>query len=130
MYVDNTILFSKFNMSKDLSKIHQRSLTDQKNTVDSILVKLQNDQNNQNVELQRRFVFENNKLKEMGEYFSSDVSQQVWSRLNSYIQDYGAEKSYSIILGTQGNGNIMYTQKGLDITADFVEFANKRYEGE
>lgn len=118
-------------MSKDLGKAHQKGLQSQKKTVDSILAVLQkSDQDKAQEDLQRHFVFENNKLKEMGEYFTTNVSQQVWSRLNSYMEEYGTKKNYSIILGTQGNGNIMYAQKELDITKDFIEFANKKYEGE
>lgn len=118
-------------MSKDLSQGHQKNLGDQKRTVDSLLAILQDSEANiGDEELRRNFVFENNKLKEMGDYFTNNVSQQVWSRLNSYMQEYGAQKNYSIIMGTQGNGNIMYAQKHLDVTQDFIEFANKKYEGE
>jgi outer membrane protein len=118
-------------MSKDLDRIHQKNLQKQKNTVDSIIAILQDpDINKVNDEMQHRFVFENNKLKEMGEYFTKNVSQQVWSRINSYVQEYGALNNYSIIMGTQGNGNIMYAQKDLDITDSFIDFANKKYEGE
>jgi len=131
VYIDNIKVFSNFNMSKDLDKTHQKNLQKQKKTVDSIIAILQDsDQDKPNDEMQRRFVFENNKLKEMGEYFTKNVSQQVWSRINSYVQEYGAQNNYSIIMGTQGNGNIMYAQKDLDITDSFIEFANKKYEGE
>ena len=130
VYVDNVVLFSAFNMSKDLNKIYQEDLKKQKGTVDSIVEILQNpDNTGANEELQRRFVLENNKLKEMGEYFKNNVSQQVWSRINSYIEEYGQKNNYSIIMGTQGNGNIMFAQKELDITKDFIEFANMKYEG-
>lgn len=130
VYVDNVKVFSSFNMSKDLDRTHQKNLQKQKKTVDSIIAILQSaDQNNPNEEMQRRFVFENNKLKEMGEYFTNNVSQQVWSRINSYMQEYGVQNNYTIIMGTQGNGNIMYAQKELDITDSFIEFANQKYEG-
>lgn len=117
-------------MSKDLNRTHQKNLQKQKKTVDSIIAILQSaDQDNPNEEMQRRFVFENNRLKEMGEYFTNNVSQQVWSRINSYMQEYGVQNNYTIIMGTQGNGNIMYAQKELDITDNFIEFANQKYEG-
>lgn len=118
-------------MSKDLDRTHQKDLQKQKKIVDSIIAILQDsDKKKPNEEMQRRFIYENNKLKEMGEYFTNNVSQQVWSRINLYVQEYGTENNYSIVLGTQGNGNIMYAQKELDITDKFIEFANKKYEGE
>ena len=129
--MDNVKLFSSFNMSKELNKLHQEDLRKQKNTVDSIVNILQKQMDSDSsTELQKQFVRENNKLKEMGEYFTGRVSQQVWDRINSYIVAYGKEKNYSIILGTQGNGNIMFGKGTLDVTDDFIQYANWKYEGQ
>lgn len=129
--MDNVKLFSSFNMSKELNKLHQEDLRKQKNTVDSIVNILQKQMDSDSsTELQKQFVRENNKLKEMGEYFTGRVSQQVWDRINSYIVAYGKEKNYSIILGTQGNGNIMFGKETLDVTDDFIQYANWKYEGQ
>ncbi len=131
VYLDNVAVFSKFNLAKDLNAIHQKDLNLQKKRVDSLVGLLQNvEQSNPDENLQRQFVYENNRLQEMGEYFTNDVSQQVWSRINEYIKEFGEKNKYTIIFGTQGNGNIMYADKELDITTTFLEFANKKYEGE
>ncbi|MFK5982274.1 MAG: OmpH family outer membrane protein [Flavobacteriaceae bacterium] len=131
VYVDNVAVFSGFNLAKDLNSIHQKELKLQKNKVDSIITILQADpESNPTEQQQRQFVFENNKLKEMGEYLQNEVSQQVWNRINDYIQLYGDQNNFKIILGTQGNGNIMYGDKEVDITNAFIEFANNKYEGE
>ncbi|QQX76513.1 MULTISPECIES: OmpH family outer membrane protein [Aequorivita] len=118
-------------MSRDLNRIHQGDLKKQKTTVDSLIGILQKtNAPSENPELQQLFIYENNRLKEMGDYFSNEVSQQVWSRINSYMDNFGKENDYHIILGTQGNGNIMYAKKEIDITEEFIEYANKKYEGE
>lgn len=131
VYVDNVKVFSTFNMSRDLNRIHQGDLKKQKTTVDSLIGILQKtNAPSENPELQQLFIYENNRLKEMGDYFSNEVSQQVWSRINSYMDNFGKENDYHIILGTQGNGNIMYAKKEIDITEEFIEYANKKYEGE
>jgi outer membrane protein len=131
VYLDNVAVFSNFNLAKDLNTIHQKDLNLQKKRVDSFVTILQNTtKSSPNENLQKQFIFENNKLKEMGEYFTNEVSQQVWSRVNSYVKEFGEQNNYSIVFGTQGNGNIMYADKKLDITTAFIEFANKKYEGE
>lgn len=131
VYLDNVAVFSGFNLAKDLNKLHQKELIHQKKKVDSLVGLLQADSKEEPMETQQRqFVFENNKLKEMGEYFQNEVSQQVWNRVNDYIQQYGKQNNYKIILGTQGNGNIMYGDKEVNITEAFIEYANKIYEGE
>lgn len=99
--------------------------------MDSLVGLLQVDSKENPMEAQQRqFVFENNKLKEMGAYFSNEVSQQVWNRINDYMQLYGKQNNFAIVLGTQGNGNIMYGNKEYNITDAFIEYANKKYEGE
>jgi len=49
--------------------------------------------------------------------------------LNQYIKEYGESKQYKVVLGTQGNGNVMYAQKGIDITAEVLIYSNEKYEG-
>ena len=71
VYVDNAMLFTDFNMSKDLGAIHQKALQDQKKLVDSIAGVLQESKKDNEAEnLHSQFVFENNKLKEMNDYLS------------------------------------------------------------
>ncbi|MBX2828556.1 MAG: hypothetical protein KTR22_10340 [Flavobacteriaceae bacterium] len=130
VYVDNVELFSNFNMAKDLNQQHQNQLQLQKNRVDSLVTLLQNvEQGTDYSADQQRFVAENNKLREMGEYFAGEVSQQVWTRLNSYMEEYGKHHDYQIILGTQGNGNLMFAEDARNITQEFIQFANNKYEG-
>ncbi len=130
VYVDNVKLFSNFNMAKDLNQQHQSELQQQKNKVDSLVALLQAaDEGADNAAQQQQFVFENNKLREMGEYFAGEVSQQVWSRLNGYMQEYGKENNYEIVLGTQGSGNLMFAKEARNVTQEFIAYANNKYEG-
>lgn len=130
VYIDNVLLFSGFNMTGDLKSSYQKELQDQKDKVDSLIAELQEaEEGTVKENLQRRFVSENNKLKELNEYFINDLSAQVWERLNLYIQEFGEANGYSLILGTQGAGNIMHADNKLDITQEFLRYANNKYEG-
>jgi len=133
-YVDNVQLFNAFNMSKDLSKIHNDRIKNQVVLVDSLYKNFQLSIKNEEKEIilkreQLNFQKENQKLQEMQEYFSKEVSQQVWNRLNLYMKDYGTQYKYQLILGTQGNGNIMYADSIINITDDLLEYCNTKYEG-
>tara|TARA_B100001057_G_scaffold494278_1_gene590472 strand:+ start:1191 stop:1628 length:438 start_codon:yes stop_codon:yes gene_type:complete len=131
-YIDNVITFSKFNYSIELQKENEKIIKGQKFLVDSLVMVLRDEQSEgkTNEALQRQFMSENNRLKEMGEYFSKDTGKKVWDRLNVYVKEYGEKNHYQIILGTQGSGNIMFAEKSLDITEPFLKYANSRYEGE
>lgn len=129
-YVDNTKVFSEFNLTKDIVKKYQKDIDRQKFKVDSLVAVLQNHSgDNSDGVAERLFIAENNKLQQLSEYYSSEISRQAWERINDYIREYGELNQYSLILGATGSGNIMYGDQQLDITEDFLEFANNKYEG-
>ncbi|WP_299254033.1 OmpH family outer membrane protein [uncultured Aquimarina sp.] len=132
-YVDNVTLFNGFNMSKDLGKINNGKIIKQKKKLDSLYTIYSIFKEQKNTEkattLETQLRLEDQELRKINEYFSKEVSQQVWNRLNQYIKDYGEANKHEIILGTQGNGNIMFAQDGIDITEMVLEYANTKYEG-
>ena len=69
------------------------------------------------------------KLQELKQQYMDEAIQQVWGRLNDYIQLYGEENEFMLILGAQGNGNVMYAQETINITEEVLKFANSKYQG-
>lgn len=132
-YVDNVKLFNGFNMSKDLGKVNNKKIDQQRKKLDSLytVYSIFSEQKNEEKAKETEIILkkEDLELRRMNEYFSNEVSQQVWNRLNTYIEEYGKTKKHTIILGTQGNGNIMFAQEGIDITKKVLEYANNKYEG-
>ena len=45
------------------------------------------------------------------------MSQQVLTRVNKLIEQYGKENGYQFILIAQPGGSIAYSRKDLDVTA-------------
>lgn len=129
-YFDNTEVFSNFNLAKELGQIGLQNITPQRNKVDSLRSQLKIVSEKSLIEnLQKQLVYESERLTQMSAAISNETNQQIWSRLNSYAVDFGKQEGYEIILGTTGNGNIMYAKDSLDITTKFLEFVNKKYEG-
>ncbi|MBQ4821402.1 OmpH family outer membrane protein [Aquimarina sp. MMG016] len=133
VYVDNVQLFNGFNMSKDLGKVNNEKITKQKKKLDSLyaIYRILSEQKNteKTQELENQLRSEDEELRKMNEYFSKDLSQKVWNRLNQYIKEYGETNQYKIVLGTQGSGNVMYAIEGIDVTDRILEYANIKYEG-
>ena len=130
-YFDNTEVFSNFNLAKDLGQIGLQNITPQRNKVDSLRNQLKIVSEKSQIEnLQKKLVYESERLTQMSVAISNETNKQIWLRLNTYALDFGKQEGYEIILGTTGNGNIMYAKDSLDITTKFLEFANKKYEGE
>ncbi|WP_431160490.1 OmpH family outer membrane protein [Flagellimonas beolgyonensis] len=57
------------------------------------------------------------------------MTQTVINDINDYVKAYGKEHNHLIIFGAQGNGNIMYADKGTDLTDKILEGLNKQYHG-
>ena len=134
VYVDNIKLFNGFNMAKDMSAIHTKKIKAQEKKLDSLYQLFQieirtKDENNIRVS-QQKVQKEDKALSAMKDYFSKEVSQQIWDRLNGYINEYGKAQQCKIVLGTQGGGNVMYADDSADVTTAILEYANAKYEGE
>ena len=133
VYVDNIEIFNGFNMTADLDKMNKKKLSDQKKKIDSLYrvyeVFRQEDEKSKRKELESELRSADTNLRRMSESTSNELREKVWQRINSYIEDYGKINKYKIILGTQGNGTIMYAMEGKDITTEFLEYANSKYEG-
>jgi len=57
------------------------------------------------------------------------MTQQVLTEVNSFIEEYGRKKGYKIILGANNSGNIVYAEELLDITADLQKALSQNYQG-
>lgn len=56
-----------------------------------------------------------------------ELTTKVLTRVNDYIKMYGEEKGYDIIMAATQYGNIVYSDKGKDITENVLEGLNKDY---
>lgn len=134
VYVDNVKLFNGFNMTKDLNQINGLKINKQKKKLDSLYtlygIFKDNNQNDKLRGLEAKLRNEDEELKKMNERFSEKMSKAVWSRLNVYIKEYSTTKEYKIVLGTQGNGNVMFAENDADITEAIINYSNLNYEGD
>lgn len=53
------------------------------------------------------------------------LTQPVIASVNRYITTYSREHQYSLVLTTAGQGDVVYSDSKLDITADVVKNLNK-----
>jgi outer membrane protein len=55
-------------------------------------------------------------------------SEVLIKKIDSIVADYSKSKGYGIVLGTQGNGTVMYGDDALNITSNVVELLNADFE--
>ena len=56
-----------------------------------------------------------------------ELTSKVLNKVNDYVKRYGEEKSYSIIMAATQFGNIVYAEKGTDITEEVLQGLNLEY---
>ncbi len=53
--------------------------------------------------------------------------QGASGQINSFIEKYGKEKGFTIILGTTASGNLLYADQSTDITEEILKGLNESY---
>ena len=55
---------------------------------------------------------------------SDKVIDSLVTKVTVFVADYGEEKGYTYIFGSNESANIMYAEEGLDITDEVLEELN------
>jgi outer membrane protein len=74
---------------------------------------------------QEQYMNYQNIIAEKVQKEDQELTTKVLSKVNDYIKKYGEEKGYAIIMAATQYGNIVYAQKGTDITDQVLEGLNK-----
>jgi len=146
VYVNLQEIYDRFEYSQSMQKKAEQTLTARTNIIDSLKYILEVEyrqlqsaldksqekrkealvQFNQNRQefLQKKQTFEKNNAEMLEQY-----DKQIWTQINKYIGDYGKEKGMGIIVGGNGDGNVMYSPGELDITEDIIAYINLKHKG-
>lgn len=66
----------------------------------------------------------NNQAQEEEKKLTDEVVNQV----NAFVEEYAKKKGYDIVFGAEGSGNIMYGNKGFDLTDEIINKLNEEYK--
>jgi len=74
---------------------------------------------------QEQFINYQNIISEKIQKEDQELTTKVLGKVNDYITKYGEAKGYAIIMAATQYGNIVYAEKGMDITEQVLEGLNK-----
>jgi outer membrane protein len=57
------------------------------------------------------------------------IMQGILNQINDVIRIYGESNNYTVVMGTAGEGNILFTAPSIDITDKVLAELNRKYEG-
>lgn len=58
------------------------------------------------------------------------LSEALTKKIDSFVANYAQEHGIQMVIGTSGNGTVMYGTDALNITGDIVEILNLNYSAE
>lgn len=130
-YVDNVKLFDGFRMTKEMKKEGEKQFNSKKATLDSLYLEIQReDLSGQTKEiLMQEFVAKREEFDSFNKVFAQEESNKIWTRINSYTQQFSKDKNYKLIIGSSNQGDVLYADKSIDVTAELLQYVNKKYEG-
>ena len=56
------------------------------------------------------------------------INEQLWTRLNALIDEYGKEYDYTLVIGSNGMGTVLYNETPIDKTVELIAYVNSKYE--
>jgi len=131
-FMENVKVFEEFEMKKDYDKKIESDLKLEVAILDSIQLlvnKLNIQENREDLNLAKEAYYTKQKqYNQLFQELSSKYTSEVNNRLNDYIKEFSEKNKYAIILGSGGEGNVMYTKDGINITEELIEFINKKYK--
>ncbi len=133
-FVDTAYLFNNFKMKEILETQFNENKKNRQQQLDSLydqVTSLKNTAAEEGVKrLQRQYLHQRQAALEEQERLKATYDAQIWSQLNSYIKEYGQEKSIDLVLGANGEGTVMHAEEDMNISKQVVDYANKKYNGE
>lgn len=133
VFIENNTVFESFQMKKDYDKILEKDLMMESQKLDSLgnLVNGMSQDpkvSGSMLEVKKAEYFAAKKVfEENFSKLSKEYTSQVYERLNTYIQEFGKQKNYRMIVGANGQGNVMYVEKSADVTKELITYINKEY---
>jgi outer membrane protein len=129
VFINNVKVFESFQMKKDYDSKLQEDLKQEATILDSLELRT-NQYPSDSLEtfrIRNQYMQIQQVYNQKFEAYSAQYTTEVNNRLNEYIEKYSKEKGYDMVLGSGGEGNIMYVRDGLDITDDLITYINKLY---
>lgn len=147
-YVDNTVLIQDYykmkstearfdKKSQALSKemdsvagLFQKEVEEFQANMNSMSNKQREEKQNELVQKQQRLQQQQQQKSQMLRQESDQAIDSLIKEVKEYVSEYGEEKGYAYIFGSNESANIMYAKDGLDITEDVLEMLNSKDQSE
>lgn len=139
VFIDNYKVFDQFEFKKEQDTLLYAIEEEVSVELDSITkvlnsIRSQITVENQSEELlleynalQKEYSVARQKAENIIKAESTRLTNDVYKKLNEYIEEYGRVNKLDIVLGSDGSGTIMYIDSLMDVTDKVTKFINDKY---
>ena len=126
--IDSFKVFEGFQLKKDYDVKIEKEFAAEKAELDSMGYKFNTLKNPLEIDaLKKQFVIKKRQFDEKFQAVSQKYTNEVYERLNTYIKEFGKKNNFGIIIGSNGQGNVMYRDDAMDVTEKLITFINDKY---
>ncbi len=142
VFVDMGKVYASFALTRELNAELDRVMQSRRIVSDS----LSGDMQEKTVELRKKnnksladiqqlakaeeaYLYKKQMFEKDNQAIAAEYNSRIWNQLNQYLSDYGRENDLSLLLGANGQGNIMYGRDGMNATKQVLAYVNQRYQG-
>lgn len=126
--IDSFKVFEGFQLKKDYDAKIEKEFAAEKAQLDSMGYKFNTLKNPLEIDaLKKQFVIRKQQFDEKFQSVSQKYTNEVYERLNTYIKEFGKKNNLGVIIGSNGQGNVMYRDDSMDVTDQLIKFVNDKY---
>lgn len=128
VFADSVKLFESFEMKKAYDEILEQDLRQESMLIDSIGVLLEHADDSMRVfALRKDYYVAEQLFNSKFDQLSAKYTQMVTERLNAYMEEFGKERDYDLLL-SGGNGSVLYVKDKVDVTEELIDYVNMKFE--
>jgi outer membrane protein len=128
VFMDSYLVFEEFKMKKDYDRKLEKELQTDQASLDSLGRMLNGAKDAMKIgALKKEFTVRKMAFDEKFKELSQQYTSEVYVRLNEYIKAFGKQHRYNMILGSNGDGNVMYVDNQQDVTKELIAYINETY---
>jgi outer membrane protein len=135
-------VYNGFDMKKEMEKKYQDTSIARKKILDSLELEIKVIQNKISEktlikaadtmgynELLDEYLLKKKFFDEDNTALSKKYDEEIITKLNLYVNDFGELYHYNYIFGTGGNGSLMFADQNENLTNKLIDFINMKYKG-
>jgi len=130
-FMENARVFEEFEMKKDYDNRIEEDMSLEVKFMDSLELVIdqviESGDSLKVLRLKKQYFAVEQKYRQKFDENSSRYTQEVNDRLNEYVEKYAEQEGLDFILGSYGQGNLMYENDSKNISDDLIKYINSMY---